>query len=414
MNPPKDAAGCPALRNYDPFESSHLADPYPLWSEAQEHAPFYAEKAGFWVVTRYADVLQVTRDTKTFSSRESLNFKPVPAELRPRLPHGFPQAYPSLINTDPPEHARIRKIANRTLTPRYVEKMLPSIERIANRLIDAFVDDGRADIVSRFAVPLPVTIIADFLGVPASDQDTFQRWSDDAFLMANPTLDDETFFACATSMAELNEYLGARIAERREAPRDDLLSRLIHETDDESRLSNEEIISTTAQLLIGGNVTTSDLLGNILIVLLSDLDRLRYAQDHPDRLTNIIEEVLRYKSSIRGLFRHTTRDVEVGGALIPAGATVWVVFGAANHDRTVFPEPSKFDPERDNLTSHIAFGRGTHFCIGAPLARAEARVALRLLLDRLPNLRLVEGQKMSYPPSPISAGVDELLITWGA
>jgi cytochrome P450 len=290
--------------------------------------------------------------------------------------------------------------------------MLPSIKETASSLIEGFASVGQADIISSFAVPLPVNVIANFLGVPAADQAKFQKWSNDAFLMSNPTLDEASFLACATSMAELDEYLRAQIAEREGAPRDDLLSRLIHETEDAKRLSPEEIISTTAQLLIGGNVTTTDLIGNILLVLLSEPERAYRAKEDLASLPAVVEEVLRYKSAIRGLFRHATKDVQIGGAVIPKGATVWVVFGAANHDESVFERPSEFDPERPNLKSHIAFGNGTHTCIGAPLARAEAQVALELLLDRLPNLRLAEEQSFTYPASPISAGVDELLLVW--
>ncbi|WP_327151273.1 cytochrome P450 [Nocardia sp. NBC_01329] len=402
---------CPALDAYQPFDPAHLADPYPLWESAQREAPvFYVESAGFWAVTGYREVLQVTHDTDTFTSRDSLNFKPVPAQLRSRLPLGFPQGYPSLINTDPPDHSRLRRAANQAFTPGKVNLRVPEITQIADDLIDTFIARGRVDIVAHFAVPLPVRVISRIIGVEPHAYADFQRWSDDAFLMSNPVLPDADLLRCATSMAELAEYLQARVAERREEPGDDLLSDLLSKEGE--TLAVEQIISIAAQTLIGGNVTTTDLIGNALLVLLSDPARWDSVVAAPDTIPQVIEEVLRVKSAVRGLFRTTTRATELGGVQIPARATVWVVFAAANHDLSVFPRPGVFDPDRANLNSHLSFGRGAHFCIGAPLARAEAKIALERLAARLPGLALVEQQQLTYPASPISQGVDRLELTW--
>ncbi len=407
-----DVQVCPSkLQNYDPFAPDHLADPYPLWRLSQREAPvFYVEKAGFWAVTGYREVLEVARDTTTFTSRDALNFRPVPEDLRQDLPNGFPQAFPSLINSDPPEHSRIRKIANRTLTPRHIAALEPSIRTISESLIERFADDESVDIVDQFAVPLPVVVIARILGVDENHLEDFQRWSNAAFLMANPNISDEEFKEFAREHADLNRYLTDLIEERRSAPRDDLLSRLVHESDESFRLSNEQIISVTAQLLIGGNVTTTDLIGNLMLVLLSDPERYDELCRNPELIPATIEEVLRIKSSIRGLFRTTTREVELGGVTLPEGAVVWLVWGAANHDESVFACPADFDPGRANLNEHLSFGKGTHFCIGAPLARLEARIALELLTSRFPTMRIVEGQELDYPPSPVSQGVDRLQI----
>ncbi|MGW5381538.1 cytochrome P450 [Nocardia sp. NPDC003963] len=411
-NPPSAPSSlCPILRNYQPFAPEHLADPYPVWRLSHQQAPvFYVPSAGFWAVTGYDEVLQVARDTGTFTSRNALNFKPVPARLRDRLTGGFPQAHPALINTDPPQHTRLRRAANRVLTPAQVKRRLTAITTTADALIDAFAGNGTADIVSQFAVPLPARVIAEIIGVEPDEQENFQRWSDDAFLMANPTLTDDEFLRCATSMAELKEYLEARIDERRIEPGDDLISSLLASESDE--LTTEQIISITAQLLIGGNVTTTDLIGNAVLTLLSDPARWSSVCRDRDAIPSVIEEVLRLESPVRGLFRTTTSDVELGGVLIPSGSTIWVVFAAANHDESVFPRAGEFDPHRDNLTGHLAFGRGTHFCIGAPLAREEVRIALELLAARLPGLALVEGQQLSYPASPISRGVERLEVAW--
>ena len=408
--PSADSTLCPALRDYQPFDSGHLANPYPVWELSHREAPvFYVQSAEFWAITGYDEVLRVIRDTETFTSRNALNFKPVPVQLRDRLPNGFPQAHPTLINTDPPHHTRLRRAANRALTPAEVRRREPAITATAGALIDSFAADGTVDIVSRFAVALPVRVIAEIIGVEPNDQSDFQRWSGDAFLMANPTLTDDEFLRCATSMAELKDYLESRIEECRVDPGDDLISSLLTGEDE---LTTDQIVSITAQLLIGGNVTTTDLIGNALLTLLRDPARWSSLCRDRDTAPSVIEEVLRLESSVRGLFRTTTRDVAIGGVLIPAESTVWVVFAAANHDESMFPHPGEFDLRRDNIADHLGFGRGTHFCIGAPLARAEVRIALELLAERLPGLALVEGQQLRYPASPISRGVEQLQLRW--
>ena len=406
-------AACPHLRDYDPFEPGHLADPYPIWDRMLREQPVsFVQNAGFWAVTRYADVMQVIRDTEAFTSRDALNFKPVPEALAARLPKGFPQSEPSLINSDPPKHATIRKIANRALTPRRVAERSDDIARIADGLIDNFAATGTVDIIGSFGIPLPVRVIAEIIGVEPDDQDDFKRWSTDAIVLSNPTLSEEDFLRCSTSMAELKEYLDAKIEQRLAEPRDDLLSALVHEGDDDESLSREQIVSITAQLLIGGNFTTTDLIGNVLLVLLQEPERFDALRSRPEAIPNVIEEVLRLKSSVRGLFRTTTRDVEVGGTKIPKDSMVWVLYAAANHDPSVFPDPDRFDPDRENLAQHLSFSKGTHFCIGAPLARLEARLALEAIVRRLPGLRLVEDQELIYTPSPVGQGVEGLLVTW--
>jgi cytochrome P450 len=369
---------------------------------------------GFWAVTSYDLIMAVVRDTATFTSKYSLNLNPVPDALRHRLPYGWPEGYPSLINTDPPVHTPIRKLAQAAITPKQVAKREPEIRRLAAELVDRFEDRGRCDLMREFAIPLPVMAIARVLGAREEDTDDFGQWGEDAFMMSNPTLGPEEIQERGERLADLKDYLEAEIDERRAAPRDDLLSRLVHATiDGQPTLTTEQVVSVAAQLLVGGNETTTHLIGNCVMLLRSRhpevWERMR---DDPSIIPSVVEETLRIKSSIRGLFRTCTREVRLGDVVLPEGATLWLVFAAANHDEQRFADPAAFDPDRPNLKEHFAFGRQTHFCIGAPLARLEAQIALEELVTRLPRLRLAGDEPLDWLPSPFTQGVTRLPVEW--
>jgi cytochrome P450 len=407
---------CPALGAYDPFDSEHLADPYPLWSLSQREAPvFHIPAVGFWAVTDFDLIMDVIRDTKTFTSRYSLNLNPVPDRLRSRLPYGWPEGYPSLINADPPAHTPIRKLAQAAITPKEVAKREPAVRALAARLVDGFIHEGRCDLMRAFAVPLPVLVIANVLGVREEDTDSFGQWGEDAFMMSNPMLTPEEVLERGSRLADLKDYLEVEIGARREAPRDDLLSRLVHaRLEGVPAMTTEQVVSVAAQLLVGGNETTTHLIVNCIQLVRGRFpavwDRIRA---DPSIIPNVVEETLRIKSSIRGLFRTTTREVQLGDVRLPEGATLWLVFAAANHDERRFPEPTTFDPDRPNLKDHFAFGRQRHFCIGAPLARLETRIVLEELATRIPDLRLVADQEPTWLPSPFTQGVTSLEVEWG-
>ena len=409
------AERCPALASYNPFDAEHLADPYPLWSLSQREAPvFFIPPVGFWAVTSYDLMMEVIRDPTTFTSIYSLNLNPVPEGLRARLPYGWPEGYPSLINTDPPVHTPIRKLAQAALTPKEVAKREPDIRELAGDLVDGFVTDGRCDLMSQFAVPLPVVVIARVLGARDADTDRFGQWGEDAFMMSNPTLSPEEIRARGARLADLKDYLEVEIEARRSQPRDDLLSRLVHaQVEGVPTLTTEQVVSVAAQLLVGGNETTTHLIVNSIILLRRRFPEIwERMRSDPTIIPNVVEETLRIKSSIRGLFRTTTREVQLGDVRLPKGATLWLVFAAANHDEQHFPEPTRFDPDRHNLKKHFAFGRQTHFCIGAPLARLEATIALEELVRRMPDLRLAADQELNWLPSPFTQGVTRLEVEW--
>jgi len=407
---------CPHLAAYNPFDLEHLADPYPLWRELQRHAPvFFIESAGIWAVTSYKLIEEVTRDTETFTSRYSLNFPEVPEDVRDLLPWGYPNDHPSLINTDPPEHTRIRRLAQKPLTAGEVKKLEPKIREIGNALIDGFIGDGQCDLVTAFATPFPVGVISDILGAPKDDRDDFKRWTDYGFLLSSPNLESEQLHECSVGLAALKDYLLSMLHERRMTPQDDLMTKLINAREaDLPALDDKQIISIVAQLLIAGNGTTTDLIGNMTNILLRDESLWQTVKEDLSLCPEVVEEALRIASSIRGLFRTTTRDVELGGVQLPQGATLWVVFGATGHDESIFTSPEKFDLTRENKYKHMSFGLGRHFCLGASLARFEGKIALELLATRLPSMRLVANQQLQYLPSVVSHGPSHLHVEWDA
>ncbi len=405
---------CPYSNSYHPFEPKHLSNPFPLWQEFQEHAPiFFVEETGFWAVTSADLIENIIRDTDTFTSRYSLNFPEVPENLKELLPWGYPQNHPSLINTDPPEHTRIRRLAGKPLTAPEVKKMEQIIVDIGNTLIDSFIEEGHCDLVSVFTIPFPVVVISTILGVPPEDRMHFKRWTDYAFLLSTLNLTGEQLQEITVGHAELKDYLVKMLNDRRKKPQFDLLSKLINAREEElPALDDKQIISVVAQLLIGGNGTTTDLIGSMMSILLGQESLWEGVKDDQDSCAKVVEETLRIKPSIRGLFRTTTKECTLGGVSLPEGATIWVVFGASGHDKSVFSNAEQFDLERKNINKHMSFGRGNHMCIGASLARLEAQIALKLLSERIPSMRLRSNQKLEYPPSLVSHGPSHLQVEW--
>jgi cytochrome P450 len=317
---------------------------------------------------------------------------------------------PTVLNSDPPDHTRYRGILNRGFTPREIGSLEPRIREITNRLVDAMLaGGGSADLVSELTVPLPVTVIAELLGVDASRHADFKRWSD-AFV-SQMERGAVGLDATIATMREFNEYFAAQIERRRSEPSDDLISKLVQAETSEGRLSPLELLAFTRLLLVAGNETTTNLVGNAVIALLkhpAELERLR-----ADRglVPNAVEEALRYDSPVQGLPRVAAQEVELGGEKIPEGARVMLMIGAANRDPERWSEPDRFDVTRDT-TGHLGFGFGIHFCLGSHLARLEARCALEAIVTRLPNLRA--AGEVVRTPNPILRGPARLPVAFGA
>ncbi len=347
-------------------------DPYPWYDEMRARHPV-VQLGGAWHVFRYDDVQRVLSDYAAFSSQRG---------------GGGPLAS-SIISLDPPRHRQLRTLVTQAFTPRAVAQLEGRIAAIAAELLDAVAarGTGTMDIIADLAYPLPVIVIAELLGVPTADRERFKVWSDaivqggqaEAAAQATAALGADWF-------GEMVAYFNAMIAQRQRAPQDDLISALIAAEVEGQRLTAQELVGFCILLLVAGNETTTNLLGNAVLCLDEQPATYRALRATPERLPAAIEEVLRYRSPVQSMFRSTTQDVAFGDVTIPAGSWVVAWIGAANRDPAQFPDPDRFISDRAP-NRHLAFGHGIHFCLGAPLARQEARIALGALLARYPALR---------------------------
>jgi len=359
----------------------YLADPYPTYARLREQrTPVYLNLAGptggMWLVTRYDDVAAVLREMQISKDMSRLVPAPTPTPLDA-----------SMLFKDPPNHSRLRSLANQAFTPKRVKDLEVRIEEIANHLIDRVQANGGMDLIADYAMPLPIIVIAEMLGVPPDDRDTFRAWSNDLITgtdMVRGT--DERRQKQGAAILALMGYFSRLIAERRGDPREDIISAMIEAHDEGGRMSEEELLGACILLLVAGHETTVNLFGNGLLSLLRNPDQLALLKEEPELLPSAVEEMLRFESPVqRGTFRVTLAPVEIGGTTLGPGEQVSAVLSAANRDPDQFPDADRFDITRAP-NRHLAFGLGIHFCLGSALARTEARIGFARLLDRLPNL----------------------------
>ncbi|MFC5744329.1 cytochrome P450 [Actinomadura rugatobispora] len=357
-----------------------------------------------WLVTRHADVRKVLTDPR-FSSRATT--------ANPDGPRFTPQPlFPAgVMSMDPPEHTRIRSLVSKAFTGNRVEALRPRIAEIAGGLADAMLEHGPpADLVSMFALPLPVTVICELLGVPYADRDRFRELSD--ALLSTTALPPEEIFAAVMA---LNEYLAGLIEERRAGPRDDMLSDLVRARDEDDRLSEQELVEFGVGLLVTGHETAATQIGNFVYMLARNPGQLAALRADPALVPRAVEELLRHTplGAVSGIPRVAVEDVELSGVTIRAGDSVIPSINSANHDESVFEDAHRLDVHRPS-NPHIAFGHGVHFCLGAQLARAELRTALETLLVRFPGLELVAGDDagLAWKKGLLIRGFSELPVTW--
>jgi cytochrome P450 len=374
--------------DFDPTHPAQQENPFDVLELARREQPvFYAPAFGLWVVTRHEDVLTVLKDHGRFSSVGALTSArgPYPPEVQAVIDEGYPDM-PFIIEVDPPLHDRIRGLVTAAFTPRRITELAPRIEAIAAELIDGFAADGSADIVQRFAWPLPLRVLGELFGVPPDDLEQLHEWGT-SWLLLQQDLPLEERVAHARGLVDLQRYFVRAVESRLERPSDDLLSALVtarQRTD--PPLTAVEIAGLPVDLMVAGHVTVTRAIGSTLNRLIA-YPPLRDHLLDPECAPKAIEEILRLEAPARGLFRVTTEQVEIGGALLPAGARVMAHFASASRDADVFACPNDYRPDRKDIKQHLAFGKGIHFCIGAPLARLELGIALPMLLRRLPNLR---------------------------
>ncbi len=384
---------------FNPFDPSFHADPYPYYKPLLLGPPRRAVGFPVTLIARYADVVAVARNHTTFSSV-------FPQGVMPEGSDPFEGA-PTMPFSDPPVHSRLRRLVARDFSPRRIAELAPRIEAIATRLLDENAAGTTFEAMSGFADQLPVIIIAEMLGIPAEHHARFRKWSD-AVASNNATLPGTADPVVRESIAALREYLTSAIERRRVEPGQDLISALVAAHDTGEKLNTEELIAFVVLLLIAGNETTTNLIGNGLLALARNpAEYMKLGRD-PSLIPSAVEEMLRYDSPVQMLMRFATCDTEVAGTPMEKGSTAFVMFGAANRDPAQFPEPERFDVAR-SPNDHVSFGEGIHFCLGAPLARLEARIAFEAIVRRFSEIALADPEfKFYWRGSFITRGLREL------
>jgi cytochrome P450 len=366
-------------------------DPYPIYSLLRDDAPIYwSELWNAWVLTRYADVLAIVRDPARFSNgmRVPAYLDQLPDSERGRfrlLEEHFAVQIP---HSDPTYHTRLRTLITKAFTARMVAALHNRIQELVDDLLDGVEEQGRMDVIWDFAFPLPAAVIGEIVGMPAEDIDQYKEWSSNIMGFLGVTPPDPDYIAGAQqSIVELKEYVRGQIEQRRQRPHADLLSQLVEVEEQGDRLNEEEIFAIVAVLMSAGHETTTNTIGNGLVALLRNPDMLARLQQEPDLIESAVEEILRYDGTTQRHMRVAVEDVEMGGHQIGRHQLVFAMGGAANRDPAQFPDPDRFDITRRN-NRHVTFGHGIHFCVGAPLARLETKIAINTLLRRLPRLQL--------------------------
>jgi cytochrome P450 len=357
-------------------------NPYPLYRYLHGVAPVqWNDVLEAWTVARYADVARCLSDARGFS-----------ADRTPELVSGSAVAK-SMLVSDPPDHTRLRTLVQKAFTPRVVEGLRPRIVGIVDDLLTAAAERGpQLDVVADLAYPLPVIVIAELLGIPPADRETFHDWSTALAASLDPLVFEEAHIRATNARDALHAYLRGIIAQRRRQPREDLISALVAVEERGDVLSEPELVVMCSLLLIAGHETTVNLIGNGMLALIEHPAALEQLRSHPGLIQSAVEELLRFDSPVQLTGRIASQPVELGGQTIAAGDWVLPLLGAANRDPLQFAEPDRLDLER-NPNPHLAFGRGIHFCLGAPLARLEGQIAIGALVQRFSKLELA-GQPL--------------------
>jgi cytochrome P450 len=392
---------------FNPMDPEFVADPYPMYHRLRAEDPVHHSPLGFWVLTRYADVMAMLRDPRLIK-------EPIAAFVAARFGMAVPPGLGlSMLDRDPPDHTRLRGLVSKAFTPRALEKLRPGIQQIVDGLLDEAAGRGSMDLIEEFAYPLPVRVICEMLGVPVQDHERFKAWGLDIArgldaIMLPP--DSPVGQRSVSGRRALAEYFRELIAERRAAPREDMLSALIAAEEAGDKLNEEELLATCILLLVAGHETTVNLIGNGTLALLRHPDQLRKLRESPGLIGTAVEELLRFDGPVQRTARIPSEDITIGGQTIGKGEMVMPFLGAADRDPTQFPDPDRLDISRTD-NRHIAFGMGIHFCLGAPLARMEGQIAINTLLARLPRLALATDRPQ-FRQSLTLRGLQALPVTF--
>ena len=397
-----------------------IANPYPSYHQMRAQDPVHwNEPYGSWALTRYSDVMEALRDRRMSSDRMSAYSGRIPEPMQEKMAPIMRIFSNTMLLSDPPNHTRLRSLANKAFTPRVVENMRSHIQDIVDQSLDGVERAGRMDVIKDLAYPLPVRVICEMLGVAPEDQDRFKKWTDDlAVFLGDVRRAAQHVEVAQRSALDMIDYLRGIIQECRQNPRDDLISALVAAEEQGDAFSEEELYSMFVLLQIGGHETTTNLIGNGLLALLQNPDQLQQLRDNPALIETAVEELLRYHSPIQTTGRIAMEDLEICGKQISQGQFISTYIGAANRDPGQFPDPDRLDISREE-NRHLAFAFGPHFCLGAALARMEGQIAIGTVLRRMRQLRLepplsTETPLEDFPwhDNPVFHGLESLPVTF--
>ena len=395
----------PTLPSVNPHDDAFYQDPFPTYALLRSEAPVYEipDTPGLFFVTTWSLVREALMDTARFSNvmphaRRTSPPAEVAADVEALRAQGYPYT-PALGTNDPPQHTRYRKMVNRAFTVRSLTWMEPLVDEVADTLAAALPNDEVVDIMEAVTIPLPVWAIMRILGLDDKYRDDLRRWSDSSNASLGGKLTADRWIETERDVLEYQQVICRELDDRRENPRDDLLSTLVQAEPGETPLTNAELVWLVRELIVAGNETTIRALADIILnldTMPGVWDRLR---DDEQFRRGVVEEGIRLAAPVMGLWRKATCDTEIGGVMIPADSTLFLAFSSANRDDSVFEDPDAFDPLRQNVREHLAFGHGIHVCVGAGLARIEAMSALRALADNVSALEVVDRDALRYGPS---------------
>ena len=392
--------------------------PFHANKQLREETPVYLDPiTGHYVVSRYDDVFEASLDVARLANDTGLSLPTRQSDVQEQVDKIYAEKgwlpINTLVTNDPPDHRFFRSLVDKVFTPRRVAKMEPYIGNMIDELIDGFINDGEVELVSRFAVPLPMTVIADQLGVPRADLALFKKWSDESMKVISPMTTPEAEIAFAHLMTEMQQYFNSKAEDPATMARDCIFRDLLSVDVDGRKLAMREFMSITHNLLVAGNETTTHGIASGVQLMIENPDRVREMREKPETISAFVEETLRLRAPIQGLARKATTDLDIHGTRIPKGAIVILRYGAANLDPEKFERPEEVNLHRTSPKSHLAFGVGPHFCIGHQLARTEMQMAFARILQRMENLRYAEGTaSCEYAEMYIAYGLKKLHIAF--
>jgi cytochrome P450 len=410
---------CPFSENYDPASKEHAHNPFELFAQVREQCPvFHDTRTDMWIITRYDELVKASLNADALSCTESIALPPrVYDDIVPVFPERrLPDDVPVLVNADPPQHTRVRKLVGAFFTPPEIAKWEQPITEIVDNLLDSLVDRGSCELVSEYSQLIPLTVTLRLMGMPLKDFERIDAWIGNKLSLHNPNLSAQERLEKARVHKEFCDYLGDAVRASAQKPSADLLSKIIQARDlddpEHSMLTFEEQVSVLSTLIIGGLETSKSVISAAVYLLLMHPETLAKVRVDPTLIPKVIEETLRVRSPVLGLYRTTKQPLRIGDVEIPKGARVQLLYGSANRDSSIFSHPDEFDIHRPDVQKHVAFGRGIHFCIGAPLARLDIKIAIGRLLERLPNLRLKDPERCQFNSNIVMWGPTRIEVEW--